>query len=86
MSLETVMDRETLEFMLQALAQVLKQNWNTLKHPLEIILVGGSAIVIHHDFRDSTRDVDAWLSSETLLRQAIRTVGERYGFSERWVV
>lgn len=85
MSLETVMDRKTLEFMLRALAQVLKQNRNRLKHPLEIILVGGAAIVIHHDFRDSTRDVDAWLSSEVLLRQAVRTVGERYGFSERWV-
>ena len=52
---------------------------------MEIILVGGAAIVAKHHFRHSTKDVDAWLFSEQRLSQAIRQVGERFGFSPRWL-
>lgn len=85
MSFNGELDKASLDFMLNELAKVLKRTYGKRVDPKEIILVGGAAIVAKHQFRHSTRDVDAWLFSEQQLSQAIRQVGERFGFSPRWL-
>ena len=85
MSLNGELDRTSLEFLLNELAKVLKTTYGRKAQPMEIILVGGVAIIVNHLFRRSTQDVDAWLFSEKMLGQSIRHVGERFGFSPHWL-
>ena len=85
MSLNGELDKTSLDFLLNELAKVLKTTYGRKAQPMEIILVGGVAIIVNHLFRRSTQDVDAWLFSEKMLGQSIRHVGERFGFSPHWL-
>lgn len=85
MSLNGELNKTELDFLLNELAKDLKKTYGKGADPMEIILVGGAAIVVNHQFRNSTKDVDAWLFSERIFTQAIRRVGERYGYSPHWL-
>lgn len=85
MSLNGELDRTSLDFLLNELAKILKSAYGRRAQPMEIILVGGAAIIVNHQFRYSTQDVDAWLFSEQMLGQSIRQVGERFGLSHHWL-
>lgn len=85
MSLEGTLDRKTLDQLLNELAKDLKRSTPKGQNLYEIVIVGGASIVINHDFRPSTRDVDAWFLSSEILISSIRQIGKRYGLSERWL-
>jgi hypothetical protein len=85
MSLDFTVDKRSLDHYLNELAKELKRIYGRKIQPVEVVLVGGAAILINYDFRLSTNDVDAWLSSETLMTEAIRQVAQRYGLSNRWL-
>lgn len=52
---------------------------------VELIVVGGAAILLNHDFREATVDVDAIISSQTSIKDAVNRVGDKYGLPNGWI-
>lgn len=55
------------------------------KDPLNVFLVGGGAIMIHFDFRQSTIDLDAFFKTNNLVEIAINKVAEEKGLPKDWL-
>lgn len=55
------------------------------KTPVEIILIGGAAIIENYGFRDMTTDIDAILPSMSNMKEAINRVGDKFGLSNGWL-
>ncbi len=54
------------------------------KMPIEIIMVGGAAILGRYEFRPMSADIDACVQMPEALLEAARRVGERHGLAEDW--
>ena len=54
------------------------------KMPVEIIMVGGAAILGRYTFRAMSADIDACAQLPEALLEAARRVGERHGLAEDW--
>ncbi len=55
------------------------------KLPVEIILIGGAAIIESYRFREMTTDIDAVLPSVSIMKDAINHVGDRFGLPNGWL-
>lgn len=55
------------------------------KLPVEIILIGGAAIIESYGFREMTTDIDAVLPSVSIMKDAINHVGDRFGLPNGWL-
>lgn len=55
------------------------------KVPVEIILIGGAAIIESYGFREMTTDIDAVLPSVSIMKDAINHVGDRFGLVNGWL-
>ncbi len=53
--------------------------------PIEIILVGGAAVMENYGFREMTRDIDAILPSASIVKEAIRHVSDMYDLPAGWL-
>jgi hypothetical protein len=51
----------------------------------ELVLVGGASILINYGFRDTTTDIDAIISAPSVMKEAIRAVGDRFDLPEGWL-
>lgn len=52
---------------------------------IELIVVGGASILLNYDFRESTIDVDAIVSSQTSIKNVINKVGDKYNLPNGWI-
>lgn len=55
------------------------------KSPVEIILVGGAAVLANYKFREMTTDVDAIYPTASLLKEAANRIGDRFGLPFGWL-
>ena len=53
--------------------------------PAEIILIGGAAVIESYGFREMTVDVDAIITANSAMKDAINIVGDRYGLPNGWL-
>ena len=56
--------------------------------PIELIVVGGAAMVLAYDARDSTQDVDSLIlrpKQARLVRDMVAQVGREHGLAEDWL-
>lgn len=53
--------------------------------PAEIVLIGGAAILANYGFRDMTTDVDAVIHAASSMKDAINSVGDRFGLPNGWL-
>lgn len=51
----------------------------------EIIVVGGASIIINYNFRMSSVDIDAFNTSEEMIKEASKAVAEKYNLSYDWL-
>lgn len=51
----------------------------------EIIIVGGGSIIINYNFRMSSVDIDAFNTSEEMIKEASKAVAEKYNLSYDWL-
>ncbi len=84
MSVEHEITKENIDIYLKDLAKTYKKLTGG-KALAEIIIVGGGAILLNHDFRNATQDLDAWIDSVSAMRDAIGQVSDRYGLPVDWI-
>ena len=83
MSIDVPFTKENLEYYLKELAKEYRKRGRGL--PAEMILVGGASVLLNYDFRISSYDIDASYEAESIMKEAINAVGDRFGLPNGWV-
>ena len=83
MSIDVPFTKENLEYYLKELAKEYRKRGRGL--PAEMILVGGASVLLNYDFRVSSYDIDASYEAESIMKEAINAVGDRFGLPNGWV-
>ena len=84
MYIATPFTRENLDLYIKELAKEFRKiNGKTM--PVEIILVGGAAILEQYGFREMTYDIDAVILASSSLKEAINRVGDKFGLPNGWL-
>lgn len=81
---EGVFTKENLDFYLKELAKEYRKR-NGKGNKIEIILIGGASILIHHGFRDMTMDIDALIQGYSSIKDVINHVGDRFHLPNGWL-
>ncbi|MBP3361831.1 MAG: hypothetical protein J6N52_13305 [Clostridia bacterium] len=79
-----VFTKENLNLYLNELSKEYKKLGGR-KVPVEIILIGGAAIIENYGFREMTTDIDAILPTVSIMKEAINRVGDRFGLPNGWL-
>ncbi len=79
-----VFTKENLDLYLNELSKEYKKSGGR-KLPIEIILIGGAAVIENYGFREMTTDIDAVLPSVSIIKDAINRVGDRFGLPNGWL-
>ena len=53
--------------------------------PIEIVLIGGAAIIESYGFRNMTTDIDAIIPVMGIMKDAINHVGDKFGLPNSWL-
>ncbi len=85
MSFEKEITKEDLEKYFYELAKTYKRIAKKNASNLEIVLIGGAAILLNYSFRISTTDVDGLFLAPDVLKDAIKVVAEKYNLSPHWL-
>ena len=76
--------KDDLNFYLNELSKEYKRLGGR-KAPIDIILVGGAAILEEYSFREMTTDVDAIYPATSIIREAANRVGDRFNLPNGWL-
>ncbi|MBR5717710.1 MAG: hypothetical protein IKX16_01670 [Clostridia bacterium] len=79
-----VFTKENLDRYLNELSKEYKKLGGR-KVPVDIVLIGGAAVIESYGFRDMTTDVDAIVPAASIMKDAIGRVGSRFGLPEDWL-
>jgi hypothetical protein len=58
---------------------------NGTKMRVEIVLIGGGAILANYGFREMTTDMDAIIRSSSVMKEAILRVSDKFGLPNDWL-
>lgn len=79
-----VFTRENLDLFFRDLSKEYKRLGG--RHvPVEIVLIGGAAIIENYGFREMTTDIDALLPEIEMMTDAIHRVGDAHGLPNGWL-
>ncbi len=53
--------------------------------PAELTLIGGASVLLNYGFRNMTTDIDAMIRAASGMKDAINTVGDRFGLPNGWL-
>ena len=84
MSAEKIITKENLDFYLKELAKEFRKRNKTKVHA-EIILVGGASVLANYGFREMTTDIDAIISANSVMKEAVNVIGDRYNLPYGWL-
>ncbi len=79
-----VFKKDDLNFYLNELSKEYKRLGGR-KVPIDIILIGGAAILINYGFREMTTDVDAIYPAVSILKEAANRISDRYDLPVGWL-
>ena len=84
MSSEVCFTTENIDQYMKALAKAYRKlgGRNT---PAEIILIGGAAVLTSYGFREATYDIDAIITASSVMKDAIRAVGDEFNLPNGWL-
>ena len=84
MSIDTAFTKENLDTCLKELGKEFRK-LNGTKTPVEIVLIGGAAILANYGFREMTYDIDAIILASSAMKEAVNRVGDRLGLPSGWL-
>lgn len=76
--------KENLDYYLKELVKEFRKG-NGKDTSAEIVLVGGAAILANYGFREMTYDMDAVITASSAMKEAVNTVGDRFGLPNGWL-
>lgn len=76
--------RDTLDKYLKEVAREIRREYGK-QADVELILVGGAAILTTCHFRDSTMDIDALILSRSSIKDIINRIGDQFGLQNGWL-
>lgn len=79
-----VFTKENLDKYLRELSREYKKLGGR-NMPIEIVLIGGAAVIENYGFREMTTDIDAILPAVSIMKEAINRVGDRCGLPNGWL-
>ena len=79
-----VFTKENLDLYLRELSKEYKRLGGR-NVPVEIVLIGGAAIIESYGFREMTTDIDAILPAMIIMKEAINHVGDRFHLPHGWL-
>lgn len=80
----TVFTKQNLNYYLNELSKEYKRLGGR-KVPVEIVLIGGAAVLANYGFRGMTTDIDAIIPAASIMKEAINHVGDRLGLPNDWL-
>lgn len=84
MSSELIFSKNNLDSYLKAVAKEYRKR-NRLATHVELILVGGASVLINYGFREMTTDIDAIIMADSIMKEAINAVGDRFNLPSGWI-
>lgn len=81
---KTTFTKGNLDLYFKELSKELKREFGR-QCQIELVVVGGASILLNYDFRESTTDIDALVSSKMSIKDAINRVGDKFGLPNGWV-
>lgn len=81
---QTSYKKEDVERFLAQLSREIKKQFNR-KTKVELIIVGGASVILNYGFRETTMDIDAYISAGTSIKVAIYKIAEDNNISEEWL-
>ena len=76
--------KEKIDYLFKELSKEYKKLGGR-NMPVEIVLIGGAAIVESYGFRNMTTDIDAIIPAMGIMKDAINRVGDKYGLPNGWL-
>ena len=76
--------KENIDLYLKELAKEYRKQIGK-EMPAELILVGGASVLINYGFREMTADIDALIQAASCMKDAINSVGDRFGLPNSWL-
>ena len=80
----TKFTKNNIERYLNDLSKELKREFGK-NSEFELIIVGGASILLNYGFRDQTLDVDAFISNQNTIKEAVFRTAEKYGLKDAWL-
>ena len=84
MSLNDSFNKNNLDNYLNELSKEYKRLGGR-KQIVDVLLVGGCAIVANYNFRETTTDIDAQFPKVSILKEAINKIADKYNLSNSWL-
>ena len=82
--MEADIKKENLDIYLRDLSKELKKEFGR-NAEFEIIIIGGASILLNYNFRDTTLDVDMFISRNSSISTAIERVANKHQLSSDWM-
>jgi len=77
-------NKENIEIYLNDFAEEYKKLTKE-KQSLKIVLVGGASVLINHNFRKSTNDIDYSNPQSSIIDKAVEKTANKYGLFKNWL-
>ena len=80
----TKFTKNNIERYLNDLSKELKREFGK-NSEFELVIVGGASILLNYGFRDQTLDVDAFVSNQNTIKEAVLRTAEKYDLKDAWL-
>lgn len=77
-------DNEKLETYLRDFSKTLRKQCGK-EVSVDLYIVGGASVLLNYDFRNTTIDVDAVIRTNASIKDAIKSVANKYNLSYNWL-
>lgn len=84
MYVKEAFNREDINYYFHLLSKEIKKEFGRSIR-LELIIVGGASILLNYNFRNSTTDVDAYISTGSSIKDAVCRVADKCNISRNWI-
>lgn len=81
---EYQLNRENIKLYLYELAKIYRK-LSKGKFKTEIIIAGGASAILNYSFRETSYDIDAITFEESILKEAILKIADKYDLPDDWL-
>ena len=76
--------KDSIDTYFSQLAKELKKEFGRNAN-IELVVVGGAAVMLNYDFREATKDIDALIAARSSIKDAVNRIGDKFGLQNGWI-